>query len=138
MPVNKTKATKASVTKYIAARANDAQRADCDRLVALLRKITKQKPAMWGPSIVGFGSYRYRYESGREGEACVVGFAVRQSDLVVYLLMESREQQKLLAKLGKHKSGKVCLYFKRLDDLDTAVLEKLVANSVAEVKRRYG
>jgi len=109
MPENKTKATKASVAKYIASRANDVQRVDCDRLVAMLRKITKQEPKMWGPSIVGFGSYRYKYDSGREGESCLVGLAIRQSDLVAYVLAESPSQKKLLAKRGKHKMGRVCL-----------------------------
>lgn len=138
MAENKTKATRASVDKYIASRANEAQRSDCKRLIAMLGKITRQKPKMWGPSIVGFGSYRYKYDSGREGESCLVGFAIRQSDLVVYVLAESPSQKKLLAKLGKHKMGKVCLYFKRLDDLDTTVLEELVAGSLSELKRRYG
>ena len=93
---------------------------------------------MWGPSIVGYGSYRYTYESGRSGESCVTGFAIRGSDLVVYLTAEGPEQQALLARLGKHRMGKSCLYFRCLDDLDQAVLEQLVAGSVAEVKRRYG
>jgi hypothetical protein len=103
----------------------------------MLKKVTKSEPKMWGPSIVGFGSYRYKYESGREGEACLTGFAIRKSELVVYLTAESKEQTALLSQLGKHKMGKSCLYFKRLADLDTAVLEKVVAGSVAEVKRRY-
>jgi hypothetical protein len=93
---------------------------------------------MWGPSIVGYGAYRYTYESGRTGEAPLAGFAIRGRDLVIYLLTAGEEQKLLLSRLGKHKMGKVCLYFKRLSDLDTSVLEKLVANSVAEVKRRYG
>jgi hypothetical protein len=91
---------------------------------------------MWGPSIVGYGSYSYKYESGRTGESCLTGFAVRGKELVVYIVAESQEQQALLAKLGKHKMGKACLYFKRLADLDINVLEKLVSGSVAEIKRR--
>lgn len=138
MAENKTKPTGASVDDYIASRANDAQRADCSRLTALLSKITGHGPKMWGPSIVGFGSYRYKYPSGREGEACVTGFAIRQSELVVYLVADSQEQTDLLARLGKHKMGKSCLYFKRLSDLDMTVLERLVAASVAEVERRHG
>jgi len=82
---------------------------------------------MWGPSIVGYGSYTYRYESGRSGEACLTGFAVRGKELVVYLVAESPEQVALLAKLGKHKIGKSCLYFKRLADLDAKILEALIA-----------
>ena len=93
---------------------------------------------MWGPSIVGYGRYRYTYESGRTGEAPVTGFAIRGREIVIYLDAEGETQRLLLSKLGKHKMGKVCLYFKRLSDLDYSVLEKLVTNSVAEVKRRYG
>jgi hypothetical protein len=93
---------------------------------------------MWGPSIVGCGSYRYAYESGRTGEMCLAGFAIRGRELVVYLEAEEKEQVALLRRLGKHKMGKSCLYFKRLADLDKTVLEQLVANSVVEVKRRYG
>jgi hypothetical protein len=93
---------------------------------------------MWGPSIVGFGSYRYTYESGHSGEAPLAGFAIRGRELVIYLVPEQDEQKSLLSKLGPHKMGKSCLYFKRLADLDRSVLEKLVVGSVAEVRRRYG
>lgn len=137
MAENKTRPTEASVAEYIASRASPEQGADCARLTTLLRKVTGHEPRMWGPSIVGFGAYRYRYESGREGEFCLTGFAIRKSELVVYLVAESKAQAGLLAKLGKHKIGKSCLYFKRLADLDAAVLEQLVAGSVDEVRRRY-
>jgi hypothetical protein len=138
MAENKTKVTGASVGDYIAERGNEQQRADCADLIALLTKITGQPAVMWGPSIVGFGSYRYTYESGHSGEAPLVGFAIRGRDLVIYLLPEDDEQKALLSKLGPHKMGKSCLYFKRLADLDRSVLRKLVAASVAGVKRRYG
>ena len=138
MAENKTQPTEASVAEYIASRASDEQGQDCARLVAMLGKITQHEPRMWGPSIVGFGSYRYRYESGREGEACLTGFAIRKSELVVYLLAEGEAQAKLLPKLGKHRMGKACLYFRRLADLDMSVLEMLIAGSVAELKRRHG
>ena len=138
MAENKTKPTDASVEDYIASRANEQQRSDCQELMALLTKITRQPPKMWGPSIVGYGVYRYTYESGRTGEAPLAGFAIRGRELVVYLDAEGDRQQSLLSKLGKHKMGKVCLYFKRLADLDKSVLEQLVTNSVAEVRRRYG
>jgi len=137
MAENKTKPTGASVEEYIASRASDTQRADCMELVTLLNRITRQEPKMWGPSIVGFGSYRYTYESGRTGEAPLAGFAIRGRDLVIYLDAESDEQKALRSRLGKHSMGKSCLYFKRLADLDGSVLEQLVANSVAEVERRY-
>ena len=93
---------------------------------------------MWGPSIVGYGSYRYTYESGRTGEAPLAGFAIRGRELLVYLLAEGEEQRSLLSKLGKYKMGKTCLYFKQLADLDRLTLEKLVVGSIAELKRRYG
>jgi hypothetical protein len=92
---------------------------------------------MWGPSIVGFGSYRYTYDSGHSGEAPLTGFAIRGRELVVYLVAEDDEQKALLSRLGPHKIGKSCLYFKRLADLDRSVLQKLVAASVAGVRRRY-
>jgi hypothetical protein len=138
MAENKTKPTGASVEDNIAARGSEQQRADCRELMALLKKATHQPPRMWGPSIVGFGSYRYTYESGRTGEAPLAGFAIRGRELVIYLVARQDEQKALLSKLGPHKMGKSCLYFKRLADLDRSVLEKLVAASVAEVKRRYG
>lgn len=138
MAENKTKPTGASVEDYIASRAGEQQRADCQELMALLHKVTGEPAAMWGPSIVGFGVYRYTYESGRTGEAPLAGFAIRGRELVVYLLAESDEQKSRLSRLGKHKVGKTCLYFKRLADLDRSVLEQLVAGSVADVRRRYG
>jgi hypothetical protein len=138
MAENKTKPTGASVEDYIASRANAQQRADCRELMALFKKITRASPRMWGPSMVGYGSYRYTYESGRAGECPLAAFAIRGRELVVYVLTEGEEQRSLLSKLGKHKMGKVCLYFKQLADLDRSVLEKLVIGSVAEVKRRNG
>ena len=133
----KTKPTSASIDEYLESRASPEQLEDCKALMAMLKRVTKEHPKMWGPSIVGYGSYSYRYESGRTGESCITGFAVRGKDLVVYLVAESPEQQELLAKLGKHKIGKSCLYIKRLADLDTKALEALVANSVSEIKRRH-
>lgn len=138
MAENKTKPTDAGVDDYIASRASAQQQADCRQLMTLLEKVTRQSPKMWGPSIVGYGSYRYTYESGRTGEAPLVGFAIRGRELVIYLMTEGEAQNLLLSRLGKHKMGKSCLYFKRLSDLDDWVLEQLVTNSVAEVKRRYG
>ena len=137
MAETKTKPTAASVDAYLASRASPAQLADCRAIMTICKRVTKQPPKMWGPSIVGYGSYTYRYESGRSGVACLTGFAVRGKELVVYLLAENADQVELLAKLGRHKMGKGCLYFKRLADVDVKVLEALIAGSVAEVKRRY-
>ena len=136
---NKTKATDASVEGYIAARANNEElRMDCKALLSLFRKITKQKPKMWGPSIVGYGSYRYTTNGGRTGEMARTGFAIRGRDLVVYILASDKKQKALLSRLGKHSMGKSCLYFRRLDDLDPRVLEQLIVNSIAEGKRLHG
>lgn len=137
MAENKTKPTDASVDAYLASRASPEQLADCKAIMAMCERVTNQPPKMWGPSIVGYGSYTYTYESGRSGQASLVGFAIRGKELVVYLSTESPEQTERLSKLGKHKMGKSCLYIKRLSDLDTIILEELIAGSVAEIKRRY-
>lgn len=138
MAENKTKPTDASVEDYIASRANPQQRADCRELMVLFRKVTRDSPRMWGPSIVGFGSCRYTYESGRTGEAPLAAFAIRGRELVVYVDVEGEEQGALLSRLGKHRMGKVCLYFRQLADLDKSALEKLVVGSVSEARRRGG
>jgi hypothetical protein len=138
MAKTKTKATGASVEAYLDAIKDEVRRKDCDFLVKLMKKITGQPPKMWGPSIVGFDSYHYRYESGHEGDACVAGFSSRKPDLTVYVLASGPGQEELLSRLGKHKMGKACLYIRRLSDVDTKVLERLISGSVAEVKRRYG
>ena len=137
MAENKTKPNGASVEDYIDSRASEQQRADCQKLMALLRKLTRQALKMWGPSVVGYGRYRYTYESGRTGEAPIAGFAIRGRELVMYLMADDDQQRSLLAKLGKHRMGKSCLYFKSLADLDVSVLEKLVAGSIAGVRRKY-
>jgi hypothetical protein len=133
-----TKPTEASVEEYIESRANEEQRADCEALMTLLKKVTMQNPKMWGPSIVAYGSYQYTYESGRTGVSCLAGYAIRGRDIVVYLAPGWEGAEGLLAKLGKHKMGKGCLYFKRLADLDSSILEQLVSGSVAELRRRHG
>ena len=137
MSVLKTKPTKVSAERHLAAIANEEQRNDAQRLVALMRKVTKQEPRMWGPTIVGFGSYHYKYASGHEGDSALAGFAARGRELVVYIAEGFEGRDALLAKLGKHKIGKVCVYIRRLADVDLKILEKLVAQSVADTKRRY-
>ena len=136
MAENKTKPTDASVEGYIASRASEQQRMDCRELMALLEKVTRQPPKMWGPSIVGYGSYKYTYVSGRTGEAPLAGFAIRGREIVVYLSCDGEKQKSLLSKLGKHRVSKACLYFKRLADLDKSVLEKLVVGSISAEKQR--
>jgi hypothetical protein len=137
MYVAKTKPTTISVERHIAAIANEQQRNDAQSLVALMRKVTKQEPRMWGPSIVGFGSYHYKYASGHEGDSALAGFAARGRELVVYIAPGFEGREDLLAKLGEHKTGKVCVYIRRLANVDLKVLEKLVARSVADTKSRY-
>src|SRR5688500_3346453 len=106
----KTKPTGKSVQAYLASRANPEQLADCKRIMAMCKRVTKQEPKMWGPSIVGCGSYTYTYESGRSGEASLASFAVRGRDIVMYLLTDSSTQRALLEKLGKHSMVGVCLH----------------------------
>lgn len=137
MADTKTKSTQASVAQYIAAIADPERRAEAETVIKLMRRATKQDPVMWGPSIVGFGNYRYSYASGRSGESCATGFAARKGDISVYLVAEGPSQQELLSRLGKHKMGKACLSIKRLADVDLGVLEQLVAESYAEVNRRH-
>ena len=138
MTETKTKATNASVDDYLASRANAQQLSDCHQLITLFGDVTGETAIMWGPSIVGFGRYRYTYDSGHSGEAPLTGFAIRGRDIVIYLLAEGAWQQQLLQQLGKHKMGKACLYIKRLADLDIAVLKQLVVNSIAELLQRNG
>lgn len=137
MGENKTKPTAASVDDYLGAIASEEQRKDCIALVKLLRRVTGQKPRMWGPSIVGFGSYHYRYASGREGDACLTGLSARGKEVVVYVMPGAKGEDALLAALGKHRRGKACLYLKRLSDVDADVLERVVANSVAHLRAQY-
>jgi hypothetical protein len=133
----KTKATNASVKDYIASRASEEQRVDCKALMSMFSSITRQRPKMWGPSMVGYGSFRYNYASGHSGESPLAAFAIRGRDLVVYLAPVQAGRKALLSKLGPHKMTKSCLYFKRLADLDTSVLQKLVVGSIADARQRY-
>ena len=133
----KTKPTESSVSAYLDAIEDEGRRKDCKELAKLMTKVTACKPKMWGTSIVGFDHYHYRYASGHEGDACVVGFSSRKGDLSVYMAAGYAGAESLLAELGKHKLGKACLYLKRLSDVQMPVLEKLLARAVVEIKRRY-
>ena len=138
MAANKTGPTGASVRDYLALRASEQQRRDCRELMALFARITGQRPRMWGPSIVGYGRWKYTYESGRTGEIPLAAFAIRGRDLVVYVSVEGEKQKALLRKVGKHSIGRSCLYFRQLADLDKSVLEKLVVNSLADFRQHHG
>jgi hypothetical protein len=133
----KTKPTNVSAERYIAGIANEEQREDARRLVALMRRVTRKEPRMWGPSIVGFGSYHYKYASGHEGDSALAAFAARGRDLVVYIAEAFEGRDDLLARLGAHKTGKVCVYIRRLANVDLTVLEELVARSIADTRSRY-
>src|SRR5262245_32718328 len=130
----KTVATSADPLKFIDKVESESKRKDSHELVAMMRDITGEPPKMWGPSIVGFGRYHYRYASGHEGEICLTGFSPRSSALVLYL-GPGIHDEKLAAKLGKHKRGKGCLYIKKLDDVDRAVLRKLIEHSISEIEK---
>jgi Domain of unknown function (DU1801) len=129
MADNKTKVTTASVASYFAGIKDEDRRKDCKTLAKLMTKATKQSPKMWGKSIVGFGSHHYKYESGREGDICAVGFSSRKGDITVYGLTGAPRYEELLGKLGTHARGKGCLYIQKLGDVDPKVLEQLVANA---------
>lgn len=135
----KTKPTVVTAASHLAAIDDEPRRKDCEALVAMMKRATGCAPKMWGPSIVGFDSYHYRYASGHEGDACLVGFASGKAAISIYLVPGYDEPvtQALLAQLGQHKIGKACLYIKRLADVQLPVLEQLVLNSVAETRRRY-
>lgn len=126
----KTKPSTVSIESFLAGVADETRRADCKALVKIMKRVTGAKPVMWGPSIVGFGSYHYKYASGHEGDSCLVGFAPRKTDLSIYIMSGFAGRETLLKKLGKHKAAKACLYVKTLADVDVAVLEELVRRSV--------
>ena len=133
----KTRPSAASVQAYVNAIADEQRREDCRALIAMLTRVTKCKPTMWGSSIVGFGSYHYRYASGHEGDAPLAGFSSRKAAISIYVMAGFEDSELLLAQLGKHKVAKACLYVKRLADINVMVLQKLASGSVAEMKRRY-
>jgi hypothetical protein len=136
MTENKTKATTANVTAFIDALPED-KRADSKTLIKLMRDATGEKPKMWGPSIIGFGAYHYKYESGREGDSLLVGFSPRKPATVLYGLLGNSDTEALLARLGKHTTGKGCLYIKKLADVDSKVLETLIDRGYASARARH-
>lgn len=133
----KTRKTGASVTAFLRSVEDPDRRRDCRRIAAMMRAATGARPAMWGPSMVGYGRYHYRYASGREGDWFECGYAPRAQNIVVYIMPGFGPFEPLMKRLGKYRTGKSCLYIKRLDDVDTDVLSKLIAESVVEIRRRY-
>ena len=134
----KTVPTDASVTAFLERVADPARRADCIALNRLLSQVTGAPPKMWGPSIVGFGQYRYRYSSGHEGDWPVCGYSPRKQDLTVYVMAGFERFPEIMARLGRYKTGKSCLYLRALADIDTGVLRELVAASNDQLRRMYG
>lgn len=133
----KTKPTKVSVTKFLESIPDENRKIDCFTVLKLMKKITGEEPKMWGPSIVGFGSFHYKYASGREGDFLLTGFSPRKQNLTIYTLCGREKQEKLLKTLGKYKSAKSCLYIKKLEDVDLKVLEKIIRDSVKYTKNQY-
>lgn len=136
MAETKTKPTEIDVGEFIAKVEDPRKRADSHALVEMMSRLSGEPPKMWGPTIIGFGSYHYKYASGHEGDACMAGFSPRKAEFSIYLSPEPTEtREALLAKLGKHRMGKGCLYVKRLDGLDMKVLEALVKDGITAAKR---
>ena len=134
----KTKPTRASVTEFMRNIKDPEQRADCKAIARMMRKASGKRAKMWGSSIVGFGSYDYKYASGREGTFMECGFSPRAQSISIYIMPGFSGFAPLLKKLGKHKTGKSCLYIKRLDDVDSRVLATLIERSVRQMRKKYG
>ena len=134
---NKTRPTKQSVAAYINSIEDPDKRGDCQALIKIMRAATGKRAVLWGDSIVGFGQYHYRYDSGREGDHLVTGFSARKHNLVIYIMPGFRKYGALMKKLGKHKHSVSCLYIKRLSDLDLGVLRKLIERSVTDMQKNH-
>lgn len=137
MAENKTKPTNTDVLEFINQLEDERKRQDSLAVLELMREVTGEEATMWGSSIIGFGTYRYRYESGREGDTVVTGFSPRKQNLTLYITDGFDQYDALLGKLGKHTTGKSCLYIKRLADVDQQVLRELVQQSVAYVRQTH-
>ena len=131
----KTKQTEASVKEFLNKIPDKQRRDDCFAIAKMMEDATGMKPKMWGPSIIGFGSYHYKYDSGREGDWMITGFSPRKNDLTLYLMMGFEKHQELMEQLGKHKTSKSCLYIKRLDDVHVPTLKKLIKESVKQLRK---
>jgi len=131
----KTKPTKASVSKFLRAIQDEATRKDCQQLTKTMKEVTGAEPRMWGPSIVGFGTYHYVYASGREGDWFLTGFSPRKQNLTLYIMSGFDEYEDLLGRLGKHKKSKSCLYVRSLEDLDLTVLKRMIRASVRHMQK---
>ncbi|RKR00448.1 DUF1801 domain-containing protein [Maricaulis maris] len=137
MAENKTQPSATSASEFIASIENPTRRADAETMLAMMQRITGWQPRMWGPSIIGFGEYHYKYESGREGDFMRTGFSPRKANLVLYIMPGYADYSDKLARLGKHKIGKSCLYINKLADIDMAVLEEIIEAGLDDMARKY-
>lgn len=133
----KTKATEVTPKDFIAAMEDGSRKKDAEVLLKWMTKVTGMKPKMWGPSIIGFGRYAYTYDSGHSGEMCMTGFSPRKANIVLYILPGYTDISDKLARLGKHKIGKSCLYINKLADVDMDVLEEIVEFGLAHMRKKY-
>jgi len=131
----KTKRNKGDVEAFLKSVPDERKRQDSFTIMKLMKQVTGQEPEMWGDSIVGFGSYHYKYESGREGDWFLTGFSPRKQNLTLYIMSGFDEYDQLLGKLGKHTTGKSCLYVKKIEDVDVGVLKELVRKSVKHMEK---
>ena len=137
MADNKTLKSNVSVAEFLNQIEDKHERADCKAIAKMMREATGNKAAMWGPSIVGYGTYHYKYASGREGDFFLCGFSPRARNLSIYIMSGFRDFNSLMGKLGKYKTGKSCLYIKKLDDVNAKVLQSLIDRSVKYMRRKY-
>jgi hypothetical protein len=137
MAKNKTTETAKDVSEFIYKVADETKRDDSFRLIEIFRSLTGVDPKMWGPSIVGFGSYHYKYASGHEGDAPITGFSPRKDAIVLYLHPTFPKREEFLKKLGKHKVGKACVYIKKLEDIDVTVMKRMIVASIKQNKTEY-
>lgn len=134
---NKTVPTDQNVAEFLANVQPERRRADAVILLELMKHITGHEPKMWGPSIIGFDQYHYKYESGREGDNLVIGFSPRKANMVLYIMPGFEGSQEIMARLGKHKTGRSCLYINKLADVDMDVLEELATKTYEHMKAKY-
>jgi len=137
MADNKTQPTDADPEEFLNRIQDETKRRDCFAILKLMKQITRKKPVMWGPSIIGFGQYHYRYASGREGDFFVTGFSPRRHNLTIYIMPGFARYPPLMKKLGRYKTGSSCLYIKKMDDIDMATLKELITQSVAHMAKAY-
>jgi hypothetical protein len=134
---NKTKPIKASVTSFISSIEDEQRRRDAKKVAAMMREATGSRAKMWGANIVGYGTYHYKYESGREGDFLITGFSPRKQALTLYIIPGFNHFESLMSKLGNYKTGKSCLYIKRLSDVDEKILKRLIVGSVKPLRKNY-